>query len=259
MHGNVEKLGNVKAYVSDKCLILNVYPFSLLSVEGATRNKDRNESSYYQQTKNRLQRLYNLLGLGYCNEWQYFLTITFDKMKVDRYNDYDIIAAVQEEFDGIKRKFKDFKYCYIIERHKDGAYHCHGFVSGIGEIISFNPVYVRSDGVKVYPSKSKFIQYGILQKYFDYGLLTVSPIYSKDDVINYCSKYIAKNLAIRSKNGKNIFHSHGLKSFKNVYFHYHNADTTEYIIDHNGHKFYGSDFDSKNNIGQITQFTLKFD
>ena len=193
MHGNAEKLGNVKAYISDKCLILNVYPFSLMSIEGCTRSKDRVESSDYQNRKNRLQRLYNLLGLGYCNEWQYFLTITFDKMKVDRYNDYDIISAVQEEFEAIHRKYKEFKYCYIIERHKDGAYHCHGFVSGIDNVISLNPIYVRSDGKKIWPSKSKFIQYGIQQKYFDYGLVTVSPIFSKENVINYCSKYISKD------------------------------------------------------------------
>lgn len=175
------------------------------------------ETSINKKKINNYNKLKNLLGLGMCNEWQYFLTITLDKDKVNRYSIDSMIKAVGNEFHKMRKRGIVVEYLYIIERHKDGAYHGHGFINIPSECIDPSYRYRKKDGTYVKPSKSNYVQWGIKQDFFDLGICVVSPIQSKIEVINYCSKYIEKNLALRDKHGKSIFHSHGLKSYVIVY------------------------------------------
>lgn len=74
----------------------------------------------------------------------------------------------------IKAKNHDFKYLFITEQHRDGAFHFHGLCTDL----------------KLYNNT-----YGYLSsKDFDrLGFNSFSPIISKEKVANYITKYITKH------------------------------------------------------------------
>lgn len=115
----------------------------------------------------------NIKEICLCNNFKYFVTITVNS-KFDRYNlqiCQDNIAKICHK---IKRKYKDFRYIYITEKHKDGAFHFHGLMSDL-------ELYVNDNGY--YSSK-----------YFDeLGFNSFSIIKDYNKCCNYITKYISKD------------------------------------------------------------------
>ena len=67
-----------------------------------------------------------LKELATCNDFSYFVTLTLDKEKIDRYDFSVILKKLKNWLDNRVRRCG---LCYILvpERHKDGAIHFHGF------------------------------------------------------------------------------------------------------------------------------------
>lgn len=67
-----------------------------------------------------------------CNDWDYFFTCTLDGAKHDRY-DLDSFRKVFPQWlrDYNKKYRCKIRYLLVPERHKDGAWHIHGFLRGI--------------------------------------------------------------------------------------------------------------------------------
>ena len=64
-----------------------------------------------------------------CNDFEWFVTFTFDPNKVDRYN-YNRCLSVMSIWLHKRKSFdKDFSYLVIPEFHKDGAIHFHALLS----------------------------------------------------------------------------------------------------------------------------------
>lgn len=73
-----------------------------------------------------------VMQLGFNNKWDYFVTLTLDERKVDRYDYKSVIKVLLKFFDDYKqRKSNFFRYPVIPEQHKDGAWHFHGFLANI--------------------------------------------------------------------------------------------------------------------------------
>lgn len=72
--------------------------------------------------------------LALSNKWQYWVTLTVSPEKCDRYNlkevTYLLLRLVKRRNER-HPEYEPFKYCLIPEKHEDGAYHFHGFISGI--------------------------------------------------------------------------------------------------------------------------------
>lgn len=122
-----------------------------------------------------------VLQLGCNNQWDYFVTLTFSpESTVDRYDFKSVSKSLLKFFDNYKqRRSKDFKYLIIPEQHKDGAYHFHGFLSGIN------------------PDDLRFNDYGYL--YFvpfckKYGFINMSRIKDLVGCAYYAIKYICKDM-----------------------------------------------------------------
>lgn len=228
--------GNCKIMDFHGRRVIRIYPYiispkketsdtekNLISLHNKVNRVIYNETDDHKKSINNMNRLYKLMGYGYCNEWNYFLTVTLDKRKIDRFDVDLIVKSVSARFKSIKQYHDpEFRYCYIIEKHKNGAYHLHGLLNiSNPDIIDFNYRYEYEKGKFVYPSdKSKFVQYGIKQDIFNLGLIVISPINSRDDVVNYVSKYISKNIALRSKHKQCIFVSKGMKQYDQYLFYY---------------------------------------
>lgn len=73
----------------------------------------------------------NLRRLALANEFSYFVTLTLDRAKIDRYDGAAITRALNQWCDNMVRRH-GLRYVLVPERHKDGAFHFHGFFAGDG-------------------------------------------------------------------------------------------------------------------------------
>lgn len=124
-----------------------------------------------------------------CNNWEYFVTLTFDK----RWDRYDLQARVKELMQYIQNLNKsgyNIKYVLIPEFHEDGAVHFHGLMSGIP--VADRPPYWP----KTVNRKSDGTYYDHCPLFSDrYGFSSVDVIGDRIACGFYVSKYITKSLA----------------------------------------------------------------
>lgn len=86
--------------------------------------KEENNNNSLISAISRSRRMIREYSL--CNDFVYFFTSTVNSAVCNRYSldaTQDKIRYIIKEF--VKRKNKDFKYVFITEKHKDGAYHFH--------------------------------------------------------------------------------------------------------------------------------------
>lgn len=134
----------------------------------------------------------NIRELALCNNFEYFCTITVSSAKFDRYSLDEVQDNLRKCLRNIRNSSECFKYLIITEKHKDGAFHFHGLMSGLSDL------YVNKYG---YLSSSKLDTL---------GFNSFSKIESLDKVSNYILKYITKDCVKNSKNQVYIS-SRGLK------------------------------------------------
>lgn len=134
----------------------------------------------------------NIRELALCNDFEYFCTITVNSVKCDRYSLDEVQDNLRKCLRNIRNNSDNFKYLIITEKHKDGAFHFHGLMSGVSDL------YINKYG---YMSNSKL---DVL------GFNSFSIIKSIDKVANYILKYISKDCVKNSKNQVYIS-SRGLK------------------------------------------------
>ena len=72
--------------------------------------------------------------LALANDFRWFVTLTLDSQKVDRYDASAVIRKLNQWCSNqVKRK--GLRYVLVPERHKDGALHFHGFFSDALEAV----------------------------------------------------------------------------------------------------------------------------
>ena len=72
-------------------------------------------------------------------EMTYFVTLTLDQTKIDRY-DVDRIVCKMSQWCSNQVKRRGLAYILVPERHKDGAIHFHGFFNGALEAVDSGTV-----------------------------------------------------------------------------------------------------------------------
>lgn len=155
-----------------------------------------------------------------CNNWEYFCTFTIDKNKFDRYNleSYHRTFAQWLRNYG-KRKGIKISYLIVPEKHKDGAWHEHGLIMGLGkeELQEFSlneklPRYIRNKllkGEKIYTWKDYENKF---------GYVVIEPIRNQVKVSNYITKYCTKELSksVGELGAHLYYNSKGLKKAETI-------------------------------------------
>lgn len=72
--------------------------------------------------------------LGLCNDFRFFVTLTLDASKIDRYDPREVLRHLNRWLDNNVRR-KGLKYVLVPEHHKDGAVHFHGFFNDALEAV----------------------------------------------------------------------------------------------------------------------------
>jgi len=70
-----------------------------------------------------------VFDIARMNQFDYFITWTLDKEKIDRYDPGEVSKKLKK-FLNNKVNRNDLKYLIIPEYHQDGAIHMHGLISG---------------------------------------------------------------------------------------------------------------------------------
>lgn len=128
-----------------------------------------------------------LRDIALCNDFDYFVTLTFNKEYVNRYSPNDIYKKLSVWLRNASARHC-IKYVLIPEYHKDGAIHLHGLFC-CGDYKLHNSKKKTDKGQKIYNLKE-----------FQFGFNTFIEIDKKTDgsytkVCNYILKYITKDTA----------------------------------------------------------------
>lgn len=120
-----------------------------------------------------------LRQLALSNNFQYFVTLTLDKEKINRYEPKEILCKLNSWLDNMVRRH-GLRYILVPEQHKDGAWHFHGFFAG--------------DGLKVVDSGKRWngrVIYNLPQ--WPLGFTTAEELYGDyAHAVAYVCKYIGK-------------------------------------------------------------------
>lgn len=117
--------------------------------------------------------------LGLCNDWAYFVTLTLDPQRINRYDAGEVLRKLRTWLDNNVRR-RGLAYVLVPEHHKDGAIHFHGFFNGALEAVDSG--HRDQGGHTVY----NLPRWG-------WGFSTAIRLYGeRSAAVGYCCKYIAK-------------------------------------------------------------------
>lgn len=140
---------------------------------------------------------------AYCNDWDYFITLT---ISADKYNRYDLQTYIKDLGKWISNysTHHGSKMFYVLvpEQHKDGAWHMHGLVSGILP----KHLVVNEHGYLDFPMYSK-----------KFGFCSLDPIKNHEAVSKYLTKYITKDLCSALYGQRCYYCSKGLQTAEVLY------------------------------------------
>lgn len=120
-----------------------------------------------------------LRRLALANDFTYFVTLTLDPARIDRYDPKAVTKALGQWCDNMVRRH-GLRYILVPEQHKDGAFHFHGFMTGDGLI-------ARDSGHQIGGRAA----YNLPQ--WTLGFTTAQPLYGEyAAAVAYCCKYIGK-------------------------------------------------------------------
>ena len=160
-------------------------PFSCFD-EQTEEQKKRSIASSKSRTVNQIYEI------ARANTWDYFLTLTFDRKKIDS-SDYELLCnKVSIWLNNIKKRYApDLKYIIVPELHSDGIhYHFHGLLANIGDM-KFSDSGIIKNGKVIYNLDN-----------WKYGFSTVSKVVDTGKASSYITKYITKELCVVGKNKK---------------------------------------------------------
>lgn len=121
----------------------------------------------------------NLRRMALANDFDFFVTLTLDPARIDRYDGAAVTKALGRWCDNMVRRH-GLRYILVPERHKDGAFHFHGFMAGEG--LKAADSGVQWNGRTVYNLPQWTLGFTTAQRlYGEYGA-----------AVGYCCKYIGK-------------------------------------------------------------------
>lgn len=204
---SISRFDSGSLYLNDVAILKkfndNCYKLSLcrsLRIKGFEDNsKKRSRGVNETKLDNNISRARSKVKeYALCNDFQYFITLTLDQKKYDRYS-LDVFKKDLSKFINNYNGSHGTKVRYILipEQHKDGAWHMHGLFSGIlDKHLNLN--------------KNGFLEWKQYTKKF--GYMSLDFIRDRDKVASYITKYITKDLAssVKDLNAHMYYCSKGL-------------------------------------------------
>lgn len=138
--------------------------------------------------------------LALSNDFRFFVTLTLDPGKIDRYNEREVTRKLNTWLDNAVRR-QGLKYVLVAERHKDGAIHFHGFFNDALEAVDSGTI--KREGEKkprkprsarqraAWLAEGGHVVYNLPR--WSWGFTTAIELYGqRRAAVGYVCKYIAK-------------------------------------------------------------------
>lgn len=220
----VHNYGRLSLYRENLCKVVVLRSYRKPGFEERTTYHAKKGAAHEQKLKNNLSRARStVFELAMCNEWEYFVTLTFSPEKVaDRYDLRGLMARLRKWLSNYnnRRCAGALRYLLIPERHEDGAWHLHGLLSqvnagdlrafSLGETLPVRLLWYLKDGNAVYcwtPYDKNF------------GYVTVEPVKDHACVSKYITKYMTKDQerSVTELNARSFYSSKGLNRRQILY------------------------------------------
>lgn len=134
------------------------------------------------------------------NDFEYFVTMTFNPDKVDSFNYAECSKKLSQWLNNIRKRISpDIRYLFVPELHKSGRYHFHGLIANIGNLELVDSGKRTSSGNTIFNIGS-----------YNLGFTTATRITDKHRTATYIGKYITKELSGHLKNKKHYWASRNL-------------------------------------------------
>lgn len=134
---------------------------------------------------------------AFCNQWDYFITLTISPEHYDRYDLAAYIKDLGKWLSNYKTNHgSKISYILIPEQHDDGAWHLHGLISGV---LSKHLV-INEHGYLDWPMYSK-----------KFGFCSLDTLRDHEAVSKYITKYVTKELMCRDYGQRTYYCSKGLQ------------------------------------------------
>ena len=144
-----------------------------------------------------------LRRLALANHFEYFVTLTLDGDRIDRYDGAAVTKALSQWCDNMVRRH-GLRYVLVPDRHKDGACHFPGFFAGDG--LQAGDSGIQGDGRPVYNLPQ-----------WTLGFTTAQRLYGEySAAVGYCCKYIGKQEGERPR-GRWYYSGGGLAKPEKTY------------------------------------------
>lgn len=189
-----------------------------------------------------------IFELAYCNPWKYFVTLTLDKTKYDRYNLPKFIKDLGQMIRDFRKKYgADIRYLLIPESHKDGAWHMHGFLSGLpeNELREFTlqdrlPEKIRN---RLASGKRAFTWTSYERKF---GFADIELIENNEAASKYITKYVTKEAmrTITELNAHTFYASKGLNGHEIIAEGFVNPFEPDYSNEHCSVKWFDNPWEA---------------
>lgn len=162
------------------------------------RTKEQIESSREKSMNRTKNKIYEIAR---SNQWEYFITFTFNPQKVNSKNYDHVVETVHNWLKKMKKEYApDLYYMLVPELHKDGRkWHLHGILGNTGDIQFID------SGHKI----DENIIYNIPQ--FPYGFSTATKVKDSNRISSYITKYITKDLCAVTEGRKRYWASKNVK------------------------------------------------
>ena len=142
-----------------------------------------------------------LRRLALANSFDYFVTLTLDKEKIDRFDGEAITRRLNQWCSNMVKRH-GLRYVIVPERHKDGAWHFHGFFAGDG-LQAVDSGTIKRPGIKEprrpadETERQRWLEEGGRIVYnlpqWPYGFTTAMKLYGQySAAVAYVCKYIGK-------------------------------------------------------------------
>lgn len=161
------------------------------SLETEERLMKEFERKYAPKMENAIRSMVRskqqLMDILKCNDFDFFVTLTFDKTKLDRLDDKATRKAFRRWANNMKKQFPNMWYVAVEEYHKKGGLHYHILIGGVtaqqlGLVDSGKTVRKgRCKGQPIYNATK-----------WQNGYSTVTKVLDKIAVKYYLSKYLTK-------------------------------------------------------------------
>lgn len=153
-----------------------------------------------------------VLQYALCNPWDYFITITVDEKKFNRYELDPIYDALYAFFKSYRSTLSpSFRFLLVPEYHEDKAWHFHGLVRGI------LPQHLSDFVAGIHPWKlvgKGYLNWAMLGNAI--GYVSLSKLKNATGAAFYVTKYITKQHANDSFYSHLYYHSRGLSRARPV-------------------------------------------